>query len=149
MIPGSISLWSSSETPQKTKRSVTQDTENPKRWLVALDLSGKPKLSLQHPDLCEFKNCMYISGAHGDVNITANEYLQYAKEIYDAIVDLEREYPQSSIRLVCAMPTILAILVGRAIGTIFSVEITHYNRENQSYSILFRLNDSRFRYKHI
>ncbi|MGB0563556.1 MAG: SAVED domain-containing protein [Spirulinaceae cyanobacterium] len=147
-VPDNIQWASVGESQQKTQRELLcPNPANTQTWLVALDLAGERRLSSQQLTAQGFDNCLYICGMDDVVEIKSNEYIQYAQEIYSEISVLKREYSPSSIRLISCVPNILAILMGRMLGTMFPIEVAHY--ENGAYSVLFKLNDPRFRYKHI
>ncbi len=119
------------------------------RWLVALDLSGVPKLSNYQDYFEDIDCCFYVRGVEDSVRIGADEYIQYAQEVCQYITDLNAGYAPRVMRLVCCVPIVLAILIGRYLGTLLPVEVAHFISEERRYIVLFNLNDARFRYQHI
>ncbi|WP_072619167.1 SAVED domain-containing protein [Spirulina major] len=153
-VPHDLQMLSLPEQPKKTQSNladlkIAPETSKGKTWLVALDLSYQPRLANHDSFFADIDHCLYIRGVKDSVTITDHEYIDYAHEIYQHIVQLDTIYAPHSIRLVLRMPNVLAIMLGRSLKTLLPVEVAHYDSTSRSYSVLFKLNDARFRYRHI
>lgn len=149
-VPNNIQVFPTAQSVRKTECEIICEGQfDTQVWLVALDLAGERRFSPQQLKSQGFDNYLYIYGTEPIVNIASHEYFQYAQEVYNHISALNREYFPTSIRLITCVPNVLAIILGRMLGTMLPVEVTHYNRESGMYSVLFKLNDPRFRYQHI
>jgi hypothetical protein len=151
-IPDSLKTVFVQESAKRTKHEFAnpdQQKLKQKKWLLILDLVGEPRLSPQNSYFNDIDYCLYICGTESSVNILHNQYVQYSQEIYSQINMLNRDYDPESIRIIASIPTALAILLGRILGTMFPIELTQYNSTSKSYSVLGKLNDPQLSYQRI
>jgi len=101
--------------------------------------SSSHNINFNTDSLKDFKNIVKIDLIEGNTIPYDSDWIEYSKEIYNVINELQTKY--KTITIVHAMPEALAVLLGMALENYWNIKMTQFEHKESNYKYVFSMNN--------